>query len=345
MALAEANAKDMDFRILYENHTNVVVADGDITNHTPKNFQKFLDETHFDGFHFILALNSNGGSLLAGMQLGEMIRDWGFQTEVSKYHERARFGGQCFSACGLAFLGGRQRSVPERSTIGFHQFSSKIMNKLSYLDFQQEVKNTEENAQILSALMLNYMLKMGAEIELFNQLSLALPNEMYIPKEDDYLNLSLTTSPAFREFGFEPYKDGVVAFSKSEINLAGREIVYQITTFCQEAIPKILLSAFPNSIENPKYYLDYINLNKPHFMFSSNGQGYQIPFTMLKFHRNSDSLITINLPQNLANEIINFDFGGQLGTPNSLGVIMSFETKMSIEDKQKVRSSFNHCIN
>ena len=136
--LTGANAKDMDFRIIYQNHTNVVVADGEITNETPGRFQDFLDTDPFDGFRFVVALNSDGGSLLAGMTIGAMIREWGFQTEVNNYDERTKLGGRCFSACALAFLGGHQRSISDQSTIGFHQFSSKLAKKYPIWIFRKK---------------------------------------------------------------------------------------------------------------------------------------------------------------------------------------------------------------
>ena len=122
---------------------------------------------------------------------------------------------------------------------------------------------------------------MGAKVELFSNLSLALPDEMYIPKKDDYLNLSLTTTQAFRDFGFEPYKKGVIAFSKSITNISGRQVVYQITTFCQDKIPKILLSALPGSNEYPDWYLENINSEKPSFKLRIDGEKYNIPRVQL----------------------------------------------------------------
>lgn len=69
-----ATAKDMTFDIIYQNHTNVVVADGVITAETPNDFRDFLDSEPFDGFNFLIDLNSPGGNLWGGMELGRMIR-------------------------------------------------------------------------------------------------------------------------------------------------------------------------------------------------------------------------------------------------------------------------------
>jgi hypothetical protein len=58
-----------------------------------------------------MGLSSNGGSVLAGIEIGEAIRLKGFQTLVV---------GRCASACALAWLGGTQRFMKAGAQIGFH---------------------------------------------------------------------------------------------------------------------------------------------------------------------------------------------------------------------------------
>jgi ATP-dependent protease ClpP protease subunit len=54
-----------------------------------------------------------GGNLLAGLQIGEMIRLKNFETAVLK-------DDICASACALAWLGGARRLMGEKAKIGFH---------------------------------------------------------------------------------------------------------------------------------------------------------------------------------------------------------------------------------
>jgi hypothetical protein len=51
-----------------------------------------------------VAFNSDGGSLLAGLRIGEAIRRKGFSTIVPD-------GRRCASACALAWLGGVERFI------------------------------------------------------------------------------------------------------------------------------------------------------------------------------------------------------------------------------------------
>ncbi|QKN14308.1 hypothetical protein HR059_07455 [Sinorhizobium meliloti WSM1022] len=58
-------------------------------------------------------LKSDGGSLVAGLRIGELIREKGLETAVA-------FDARCASACALAWLGGTKRYMSTSSWIGFH---------------------------------------------------------------------------------------------------------------------------------------------------------------------------------------------------------------------------------
>lgn len=61
----------------------------------------------------IVAFSSDGGSLLAGVRIGEAIRRKGFSTFVPD-------GRRCASACAVAWLGGVERFIGADASIGFH---------------------------------------------------------------------------------------------------------------------------------------------------------------------------------------------------------------------------------
>jgi SPOR domain len=60
-----------------------------------------------------VAFDSDGGSLVAGIQIGETIRLNNFSTLVPD-------GKRCASSCALAWLGGTKRFMGPASKIGFH---------------------------------------------------------------------------------------------------------------------------------------------------------------------------------------------------------------------------------
>jgi hypothetical protein len=60
-----------------------------------------------------VAFSSDGGSLVAGLRIGEAIRRKGFSTIVPD-------GQRCASACALAWLGGAERFIGTSGKISFH---------------------------------------------------------------------------------------------------------------------------------------------------------------------------------------------------------------------------------
>ena len=60
-----------------------------------------------------VAFRSEGGSLLAGIRIGTLIRESGFATLVPD-------GARCASACAVAWLGGVHRLLGTGSKVGFH---------------------------------------------------------------------------------------------------------------------------------------------------------------------------------------------------------------------------------
>jgi hypothetical protein len=61
----------------------------------------------------IVSFSSDGGSLIAGLQIGETIRLKNFSTLVPE-------GARCASSCALAWLGGTRRLMGSRAQVGFH---------------------------------------------------------------------------------------------------------------------------------------------------------------------------------------------------------------------------------
>lgn len=125
----------------------VIEARGTITAATPRAFQDFVaGAAAVPGARPVVVLHSPGGLLAGGIRLGLMFRQLGMSVFVGRFAgldmlvdagvldgvtaaHMARLGrggdravtGTCVSACVYAFLGGRQRFVPERSRIGVHK--------------------------------------------------------------------------------------------------------------------------------------------------------------------------------------------------------------------------------
>jgi hypothetical protein len=92
----------------------VVSVDGDLEENDGDYFRSktsFLSKA-------IVAFRTDGGSVVAGIQIGESIRLKGFTTTVAG-------SSRCASACALAWLGGARRLLSADARIGFHAAYNK----------------------------------------------------------------------------------------------------------------------------------------------------------------------------------------------------------------------------
>ena len=113
-----------------------------------------------------VVLNSPGGLLLEGMALGETIRGLGYSTAVAR-------GGVCHSACVFALLGGVYRFAGPQSSVGVHRFSS------SSPAFDADA------VQVIAATVVNYIRRMGGDVELFELMTRKGSDELLVlgPKD------------------------------------------------------------------------------------------------------------------------------------------------------------------
>lgn len=93
-----------------------VLASGTIDPDAGERFSAFVRKEKVPS-NAIVVLDSDGGYVMASLELGAAIRKAGYSTRV-------RRGGKCASACVYAFLGGVQRSLGDGAKVGVHQVAS-----------------------------------------------------------------------------------------------------------------------------------------------------------------------------------------------------------------------------
>jgi hypothetical protein len=104
-----ANAASIIVLPLGQNEPSLVVITGTIDLADKDEFLRKIAPLQ----RAIVSFSSDGGSLLAGLQIGETIRLKNFSTLVL---DQAR----CASSCALAWLGGTRRFMGSRAQVGFH---------------------------------------------------------------------------------------------------------------------------------------------------------------------------------------------------------------------------------
>ncbi len=202
-----------------------IAAEGEITNETPLDFERFLTSEKSGGPAGPIRFNSPGGSLFAGLELGAAIRKHDFDTEVGRTSNFDKLPGVCASACAYAFMGGVGRHLEESAKLGVHRFYDKAtINNYSAKQFSAGDLDTTQ--RIFAALVL-YVLQMGVKAEVIVLTDQAGPDEVYWISVKEAEKLQVTFDPkAWTPWILEPYKAGLTASSHSADGNA------QATVFC-----------------------------------------------------------------------------------------------------------------
>jgi hypothetical protein len=109
-SLTGATAAEIDVKHV-ENGSSLIVIEGEFESQDIDTFRSRIAQ--LPSTKTIVALRSDGGSLVAGIRIGALIREKKFSTLVPD-------GASCASACALAWLGGSRRFVGQDSSVGFH---------------------------------------------------------------------------------------------------------------------------------------------------------------------------------------------------------------------------------
>lgn len=210
-----------------------IAAEGEIVLGTPEAFLQFLAEGTFGNGRVEVYLNSPGGDLDAGLALGRLIRGHGFGTYVAHTGPDnddtsiTDFGpGQCLSACSYAFLGGKWRRADDR-TVGVHQFYYPIAaeNPDQTLFSGRDLSSDQKT----EARLVNYIVGMGVDARFLAAASQTEPDTVHLLTTAEMAEYDVTYDDlAYMGWAFEPYKDGLIAFSKS---LGGEKTA---TLFCRK---------------------------------------------------------------------------------------------------------------
>jgi hypothetical protein len=152
-------AAPKEWRRILGSHWYVYV-DGEIDGDAGKRLDAFI-EAEGVPYTSTVILNSPGGSLVGGMELGRVIRKHNLSTNVGVQKvdgtgARSYEPGVCMSACTLAYLGGRFRFLSGGSRYGVHRFY-----------FSTSIVQEADVAQVLSAMVVNYLKEMDIDTELF----------------------------------------------------------------------------------------------------------------------------------------------------------------------------------
>lgn len=177
-------------------------AEGEITAETPHRFREFL-ENHSVGYS--LVLNSDGGDLAAGVELGEIFRKEGVRVTVGRTiplpeggpgrSQSVVEGARCLSACAYAFLGGSIRQIEEDGLLGFHQFADETLEPGQTIvtsGLEETIASARE--QFVTGFLVDYINRMGISPELYPLAAAAPPDGFHMVSQGEAVRLKIDNS-------------------------------------------------------------------------------------------------------------------------------------------------------
>jgi len=234
----QATAGRMKFTYGYSggncNDCEFMVAEGTIEDDSVDDFRKL------DGPGLIY-LNSDGGSLMGALALGNEFRKKGVRTivgmavprddnpDIQDISEKA----VCLSACTYAFLGGVERTVPAGAKYGIHSFSSEAKPGSEASYSAADITN----AQILTGILLEYTQRMGADPILVKMASEQPADAMYDLSEGELDQFRVNWNPVLTPPPhLEIYRDRLVGVTQTADKSA------TVTLFCKDHGLNVMIS-------------------------------------------------------------------------------------------------------
>jgi hypothetical protein len=173
-------------------HAWRIYAAGPIDEDADKRLEEVIQKNNIPQRSDIF-LHSDGGSLVGGMKLGKVMRKYLLHSNVGQLDLASKVqgspkAGNCYSACAMAYLGGEYRFLMTGSVYGIHRFYS-----------DKQTKQDADLAQMMSALVVEYIRSMDVNTEIFTLASRAGRDEIVTPPQEVLVRLNVVnngTKPA-----------------------------------------------------------------------------------------------------------------------------------------------------
>jgi hypothetical protein len=127
-------------------------------------------------------LNSPGGSLVAAMTIGRLLREQRFSTHVGRRaaDPRKPGSGVCYSACPFAYAGGARRFLEDDSVLGIHRAANRV-----------PVPDDNAFEQRVAAEATTYLRDMGVSTRLFRMMQTTPHDSIRLLSRDEAVRLGL----------------------------------------------------------------------------------------------------------------------------------------------------------
>jgi hypothetical protein len=160
-----------------------VYLDGEFDQAAPARLARFVVEQQIS--QASVYLNSPGGSLVAAMTIGRLLREQRFSTHVGRRaaDPRKPGGGVCYSACPFAYAGGARRFLEDDSVLGIHRAANRV-----------PVPDDNAFEQRVAAEATTYLRDMGVSTRLFRMMQTTPHDSIRLLSRDEAARLGLVNT-------------------------------------------------------------------------------------------------------------------------------------------------------
>lgn len=308
---------------------------GKITKQTPDLLRKATIDMHGS----VVVLESPGGSLTAGLELGRVIRENGLRTRVGNSDladSINEHSNTCLSACAYAFLGGLDREVEEGAKLGFHRFSiSRDKDKLVSANSAINV------AQDLSSTLVSYVLEMGIDARIFTDASKAQSDQMHFPKRQIMLDYEVITPSGFSQFSLRAARSGIVADSNRQHASNKYQNLNAFTAYCEQGTPKLLFTTDIKSLEEWGPALLYITYYKGAEVFYETIEASAVSVQSF----DNGVYLVANIAKSVSEKLaVASKIETAFDYPNAAGGQYEFHLDLNDNDRISLEAAFRLCI-
>lgn len=313
-----------------------------------QSYEKFEALVNGQFYGFNVLLNSNGGNLQSAIKIGQLIREKNLNTYVASLPEavfaEAKDNAVCLSACAYAFLGGAERRLANGAKLGFHRF---FLNRGQELIESNSTRQLAlDQGQIVSAVLVSYIVEMGVDARLFELAAGASSDRMYYPTDEQLTDFDVITKYGFDHFVMEPYQGGVIAFSRRLDEPHPYDGVTQLTLYCRSGVPQFLLTAPDRGLASEGEAVILPTHDNANIEIIRVGKRYEIPIqktTIKTFSGNSFIEVStqhISEFRLLPSDILLISYN----TARAAGGYYGSQTELNSMDISMMKSAFSHCI-
>jgi len=152
------------------NDNSIILVDKPLNWELFSAFKKILHQPNTIG---TVLLDSTGGLVFTARAMALLIQQYELDTRVR--HE-------CYSACTIVFLAGKQRTMQPAAELGFHQYSLQENYQLQNLDINLELNKDR-----------NFFIERGVSTAFVEAIFQATPDSLWIPDRKTLTDAGVVT--------------------------------------------------------------------------------------------------------------------------------------------------------